>query len=251
MISVCLASYNGEKYIYDQVASILVQLMPEDELIISDDSSTDKTIDILRNFNDSRIRIYHHQSVGRPTENFQNALIRAKGEIIFLADQDDVWLDGKYEIMKALLSTYDMVLSNSILVDEDLNILNNSFFDFHKSAKGVLRNAVRNSYFGSCMAFKRNILDYALPFPSTVEIGHDIWLGLISEIVGNVHFLHQPLILYRRHNETVTPHGMGKSKRPLFVKLWSRVVVLKYVLAFYIKYLINGKRVSINHYTNV
>ncbi|HMI00860.1 MAG TPA: glycosyltransferase family 2 protein [Pedobacter sp.] len=249
--SVCMATYNGEKYIYDQIKSILDQLRSDDELIISDDQSKDHTISIIESFNDPRIKLFLHKNVGRPTENFQNALEKAEGEIIFLADQDDVWIEGKYEKMRKLLKTYDLVLSNSILVDEDLKVLNSSFFHYHGSAKGVVRNAIKNSYFGSCMAFRKGLLQYALPFPSTLEIGHDIWLGLVAEMTGNVYFTNEAMILYRRHGSTVTPHGIGKSKRSLFVKLWSRIIVLKYVLKFYLKYLKHARRISVHNNTNV
>lgn len=251
MVSVCLACYNGEKFILAQIESILFQLRAEDELIISDDGSNDLTLEIIVKIGDPRIKIYHHKSAGRPTENFQNALRKANGNIIFLSDQDDVWLEGKYDHMIKLLENNLLVLSNSILVDENLDVLNSSFFNFHGSAKGVIRNAIKNSYFGSCMAFQRKLLSYALPFPPTIEIGHDVWLGLIAEIVGKVYFTEKPLILYRRHDSTVTPHGIGKSSRSLVIKLWSRVVVLKYVLFFYVKYLFNGKRISVHRDTNV
>jgi glycosyltransferase involved in cell wall biosynthesis len=246
-----MASYNGERFIAEQIKSILSQINADDELVISDDQSKDQTISIIKSFNDPRIKLYIHESAGRPTENFQNALYKSTGDIIFLSDQDDVWLKGKYEQMLLKLETHDLVLSDSILVDENLNTLNISFFAYHGSKKGVLRNAVKNSYFGSCMAFKKELLQFALPFPATREIGHDIWIGLVAEMVGKVHFTDKPLILYRRHEDAVTPHGFGHSNRSLAVKLLSRVVVLKYVLKFYLKYLINGKRISVHNHTNV
>lgn len=251
MVSVCMASYNGEEFIHEQIKSILNQLKPEDELIISDDGSTDHTLKIIAEFNDPRIHVYDHPSTGRPTENFEYALERASGEFIFLSDQDDLWLEGKYEMMIKLLSSCDLVLSNSVLVDEQLNTIHPSFFNFHGSAKGIIRNVIKNSYFGSCMAFRKELLNYALPFPASREIGHDVWLGLIAEMVGKVCLTEQPLILYRRHAAAVTPHGMGKSKRSLFVKLLGRVIMFKYVFIFYIKYLLNGRRLSVYHNSNV
>jgi glycosyltransferase involved in cell wall biosynthesis len=250
-VSVCMATYNGEKFIYSQIRSILDQLQPNDELVISDDQSDDQTINVIKSFNDPRIKIFPHESSGRPTENFQNALEKATGDLVFLSDQDDIWIEGKYDKMLESLKSCDLVLSNSALVDQELNIISNSFFKYHGSAKGVIRNAIKNSYFGSCMAFRRVLLDFALPFPPTKEIGHDIWLGLVGEMVGEVKFIHEPLILYRRHDATVTPHGIGKSSRSLTIKLWSRVIVLKFILVFYIKYLLNGRRISVHHHTNV
>ena len=95
MISVCIATYNGARYIAEQLASILKQLSAEDEVVVSDDGSTDGTIDIVRSLNDRRIRIVDGPRRHSPTLNFEWALRNAKGEYIFLADQDDVWLEDK------------------------------------------------------------------------------------------------------------------------------------------------------------
>jgi len=236
MVSVCMATYNGSQYIYEQVSSILNQLNATDELIVSDDGSTDNTVAIINSFNDARIKVYLNKSSGRPTENFQNALIRAKGEFIFLSDQDDIWIDTKYDKLKNLLLIYDLVVSDSIVVDENLNKLIPSFFDYHGSKKGVLRNAIKNSYFGSCMAFRRKVLKYALPFPMSREIGHDVWIGLVAEMTGKVFFYNEALILYRRHSSAVTSHAIGKSKRSIFKKVSGRLVMLQHVINFYIKY---------------
>ena len=107
MISVCMATYNGERYIKRQIDSILYQLGEDDELIISDDGSTDRTLEIIKKYNDSRIKIYEHikkaelskvkklRNFYYATSNFENALIHSRGEYIFLADQDDIWESEK------------------------------------------------------------------------------------------------------------------------------------------------------------
>ena len=84
MISVCIATYNGEKYIKEQMISILKQLSEKDEIIISDDSSTDRTIEIIENIKDSRIKILKNRKFSQPSLNFENALKSSKGDIIFL-----------------------------------------------------------------------------------------------------------------------------------------------------------------------
>ena len=90
MISVCMATYNGEKYIQEQIDSILCQLSKDDELVISDDHSTDATCDIIKSYNDRRIKLFLNELAKGVTHNFENALLHSKGDIIFLADQDDV-----------------------------------------------------------------------------------------------------------------------------------------------------------------
>ena len=89
MISVCMATYNGEKYLREQVGSILTQLGENDELVVSDDGSTDSTIDILKSYNDPRIKIFINTGRHGVNSNFENALRHADGDYIFLSDQDD------------------------------------------------------------------------------------------------------------------------------------------------------------------
>ena len=116
MISVCIATYNGEKYIMDQVSSILPQLSEEDEIIVSDDGSSDKTLEILDSFSDSRIKVFTHIKEANPffkgaksiyaTSNFENALSKCNGDIIFLSDQDDVWYPDKVKTCLDLMNKY-------------------------------------------------------------------------------------------------------------------------------------------------
>ena len=101
MLSVCLATYNGSKYIKGQIESILPQLSPEDELIVSDDASTDETSNTVLSINDNRIRLVTNESVHGITGNFENAINLAKGDYVFLSDQDDKWLPNKVELFMA------------------------------------------------------------------------------------------------------------------------------------------------------
>lgn len=107
MISVCMATYNGGRFIKEQIDSILPQLSQYDELIVSDDGSTDRTLEIIASYKDERIKVFHHQKTGNKyyptlkvcysTNNFENALKQAKGDYIFLCDQDDIWEKNKVE----------------------------------------------------------------------------------------------------------------------------------------------------------
>ena len=99
MISVCMATHNGGKYIKEQIDSILVQISNEDELIISDDSSTDDTVEIIKKIKDKRIKLFENNKFFSPNLNFENALLHSKGDIIFLSDQDDIWKKDKVKIM--------------------------------------------------------------------------------------------------------------------------------------------------------
>ena len=240
MNSVCMATYNGEKYVGEQIRSILAQINEEDELVISDDGSTDNTLKCIGEIKDNRIRVLHN-STRYFRDNYENALRAAKGDIIFLSDQDDVWMEGKYRRCVKELETADLVCTNSQLADEHLNVYCPDFFSVYHSGKGILKNAMNNTYYGACMAFRRTLLDQALPFPPTREIGHDIWLGLVAEMTGTVRFIDTPYLLYRRHRQNVTSveNLWHRSKRPLWKKIMNRFVVLYYIGNFYIRY---GKR---------
>lgn len=234
MNTVCIATYNGEKYIAEQLQSILAQIAMDDEVVVSDDGSTDRTCEIVESFHDARIRLLHNDS-HHFKWNFIHALKHAQGEYVFLSDQDDVWMEGKYDTCCRLLETYDLVVTDSIVTDELLNELEPSFFRFYHSGTGLLKNAVQNTYFGACMAFRRSLLQRAFPFPKTNEVGHDIWLGLVAEMTGKPYFLPQPFLLYRRHQAALTTLSgpvLKRSNRSLLVKLWSRVVVLWEVVKY-------------------
>lgn len=235
MISVCMATYNGERFLEEQMRSILDQLGSTDELIISDDGSTDNTVEIIKSFQDNRIRFFtgNYKNV---IKNFENALSKARGDIIFLADQDDVWLEAKVNKVKSLLTAYDLVVTDSYIVDERLRIIHPSFFEHFNSKKGILKNVLKSTYFGSCMAFRASLLKFALPFPDTKEIGHDLWLGLVGEMTGKVIFVKDPMIQYRRHGETFTAAGTGKSGRSLITKMKGRMIMFSEIIQFYIKY---------------
>lgn len=243
-VSVCMATYNGEKYIAEQLQSILDEIDENDEVIISDDYSTDTTIDIVSSFKDSRIKVYYNKNAKGYTSNFENALSKASGDLIFLSDQDDVWLPGKYKEIVAQLLTYDLVVTNSTVTDENLNIINDSFFSIYKSGTGILKNTICNTYYGSCMAFNRKVLNFSLPFPKNKEVGFDIWIGFVAEIIGKVKFVEKSFLLYRRSKTTVTELGslLSRSKNSLYFKIYKRIVILVNISMFILKYKLKLKK---------
>lgn len=208
MISVCIPTYNGENYIEQQILSILSQLKENDEIIISDDSSTDKTLNIINSINDKRIKVIHHLKnkqhfpFSYTTSNIENALRYAKGDYIFLCDQDDVWLKNKIELFLQSFNKYNIILSDCSITDYDLNILVHSKMKFENVHTGILRNLYKCGYLGCCMAFKKELLKYILPIPHTVP--HDLWIGIIGKYYGNFGIIQQPTMLYRRHDKNVS-----------------------------------------------
>lgn len=233
MISVCIATFNGEKYIKQQLDSILLQLGADDEVIISDDDSKDNTRLIIAEFVDSRIKVIRNPFRG-VVSNFENAIKHATGDYIFLADQDDVWVDNKVEsVLKDFSQGYDLILSDCTMFDSATGkILHESFFTFNKSKRGVLKNILRNSYIGCCMAFNREVRQKILPFPKNIPM-HDSWIGIMSELYFNVYFDPRKLIKYRSHSENASFTSSGKSEYKLIKKLsfrWSLIysIVINY-----------------------
>ena len=220
MISVCLATYNGEKYIRQQLESILSQLSDSDEVIISDDGSTDLTLKIIEDFKDKRIKTFKNNKNHGINGNFENALNCAAGDFIFLSDQDDVWLPNKVKNCISYLKENDCIVHDGYITDENLVIQSNGILNGIK-LNGFFRNLCRNNYTGCCMAFKRNVLKTILPFPKSKYFYHDQWIGLLCELKFKVLFIREKLIYFRRHGEN-TSTVTKKSKRSLFTKIISR-----------------------------
>lgn len=222
MISVALAAYKGEKYIEQQILSILPQLSHDDELIVSDDKPGGQTEHIVRRLMLDDPRITYVEGRGKGVvANFTNAIRYCKGDYIFLCDQDDVWLDGKVRrVMQAFENGADLVLHNAYITDENLNITDYSFFAKRGSKKGFFRNIVKNSYMGCCMAFSRKLLKRIMPIPRYIPM-HDQWIGLLGEVYGKVELIDVPLIYYRIHGGNVTG-GETTLKQKLY---WRRYLV--------------------------
>ena len=239
MISVCIASYNGEKYIGKQIESIVEQLGGDDELIVSDDGSTDATREVVASFADSRIKLIDHSS-HRPkrvkyafeyvTHNFDYALRHTRGDLIFLADQDDVWHSDKiHDTIDAFRREGCLLMLHDCrLIDNVGEVINDSYFRSNKSARGIVRNIIKCSYLGCCMAFDRRLLGKALPMPDA-SVPHDIWLGLLAEYYGKVYFHHDTLIDYRRH-DTNTSSAANVSQFSLVDKVAYRAAIVSSLL---------------------
>ncbi len=235
MISVCMATYNGEKYLAEQLKSILSELTADDEVIISDDNSSDGTLSVIASLNDPRVKVYVNrkyeqgQKVNKIVKNFENALRHAKGDYIFLSDQDDIWKKGRVSRVTPLFKENELVVCDCQIIDGNGVEVSPSLFRQLKSKRGFFKNLYRNTYVGCSMAFTRKLLEYALPFPEDIPM-HDSWIGMNADIAGfNVCFLGEPLIAYRRHNNNMSSSS-EKSRRPLLRRLSDRFILLFYLL---------------------
>lgn len=208
MISVCMAVKNGASYIGAQIDSILCQLGAHDELVVSDDHSTDDSLEIVGRFDDPRIKVFSSPRYGA-TQNFENALSRSSGEFIFLADQDDIWHPKKISTMLKFLGDFDLVVCDCSLVNERLEVISNSFFEQKGSSRGFLKNLLSNSYMGCCMGFRRRVIQKALPIPA--DTAHDLWIGMVSEIHFKTFFLEESLMMHRIHDSNASTSGRAST----------------------------------------
>ena len=226
-ISVCMATHNGAPYLKEQIDSILLQLKENDELVISDDGSTDDTLEILQTYH-HRIKILPPQKFDNPIKNFEYALDHCQGDLIFLADQDDIWYPEKMQAMTEALHDCELVVCDCRLVDQDLNVIAPSFFEMNRSGQGLINNFIKSSFVGCCMAFHRKVLLKAIPFPDQIFM-HDQWIGLIAQKYFKVTFIPQILVDHRRHSKNFSTTG-SVSKNSLGKKLISRVKLAKMLL---------------------
>lgn len=222
MISVCIATYNGERYIEEQLRSVLRQLEDGDEVIISDDGSTDHTLDVLNSFADKRVKVYGNSIHCGVTNNFSNAIVHSSGDYIFLCDQDDVWKDNKVKQCMEILQHADLVLHDMEFMDAEGHEMGMNAFSFRRPGKGVLYNLYKNSFTGCCMAFRREVLKYVMPIPLSVPM-YDQWIGMLVSYYGRVELITDSLICYRRHDRNVTGNGEQKSRLPLWRQMMNRL----------------------------
>ncbi len=229
-VSIVMATYNGDTYIFEQMQSILKQLGDEDEVIVSDDHSSDATASLIQGLADRRIRVVKPPMPQGPIFNFDHGLAHARGSIVVLSDQDDVWLPGRLAVIRDYFSksphTYDLLVLDSEVVDESLQTIEPSVFNLLNAGVGLLKNIYRNTYIGCHMAFKRALLDVATPFPRRIPM-HDVWLGLASELVGQVTFRPGRSMLFRRTGKNYT-----KSKYPWHTRITWRLNLVAALLRF-------------------
>lgn len=237
-ISVCMASYNGADFIEVQIRSILMQLGSGDELIVVDDASSDSTARVIVDLQDPRIVLVVNSVNRGHVRAFESSLSLARGEIILLADQDDVWAPGRVDVMQGLL------LSASVCAT--------SFTEFPAIRGGVTRGfkgqrVARSSvvyklltgggaYFGCAMGMNASMLNVILPIPQWVE-AHDHWLALSGAVCGGVAESSDITVFRRLHGGNLTP----RTSRPIARRILSRLHMVRSLVVLRIRRLKCGR----------
>ena len=221
--SVAMAAYNGGRYLPEQIDSILDQLGQNDELIVSYDISSDNTLDILDDYaaHDPRVKIFKNTKPGI-VGNFNNAISKCTKDIVFISDQDDIWMPGKREVMREVLnaSHADLAIHNVVHIDSEGNVISGPLFQEYGIRAGLLRNFAKPRYSGCCMAFPASTKRIIWPMPDSV-VNYDHWIGFVCEALGNIVFVDDILLHHRLHGDNATV-----SRRPLGVVLQQRMNLL-------------------------
>lgn len=212
-VSVALGVFNGEMYITEQVESILNQSLPVDELIVSDDASSDASVsivqDIIKNTrSETTITLVINEENAGYTKNFERAISHCSGDLIFLSDHDDVWDPAKVEeVVNVFQKDPDvsMVYHDAEYADPSLHPLGRTVFEqrpYLSRERGAREMIRRPGVKGCCMAFTARVKDAAVPF--VPDLGKDVWLVYIASALGRIVPLPRCLILYRRHEGTLS-----------------------------------------------
>lgn len=226
MIVVCVAAYNGERFISQQINSILASPLVT-RVIVSDDGSFDGTVAVLKSIDDRRLTLLRGPGQGL-IRNFEFLLQQVTEDYVFLSDQDDVWDSKKVQIALERLQSVDLVVSDCLVVDENLSTIHPSFFGLRNSGPGIVKNISRNTYLGCCMAFRSEVLKYVMPFPVNLPM-HDWWIGLSVEMLGRVAFIDEKLVFYRRHGKNVSSTA-EPSNHPWRIRVKWRLWLVYYLV---------------------
>lgn len=235
-ISVCMAAYNGERYIIAQLQSILSQLSDEDEVIVVDDASRDHTCEKVRSLKDVRVRLIQHEANQGISRTFEDAIRAASGRILFLSDQDDLWDPRKVSIMmEAFKSNPEVTLiaTDNALIDENGALISSSYFTGRGGFQaGLWANLVRSRFGGCTMAFRAEVIGDFLPLPHAYAVLHDLWIGVRNSLAGHkALYIPESLVLSRRHSATAT----GRKPLSLRTRLRNRVHLLLALMEFRIR----------------
>jgi len=201
LISIAMATYNGEKYLEEQLDSIYAQSYKNIEVVVTDDCSTDKTVEILEQYSKSHgLKYFVNEKNLGFVKNFEKAITLCKGEYIALSDQDDIWETNKIYTLYHQIEDTLLIHSDALLIDESGELIASSYT---QNSHKVLRRDIIEYFFnndatGCTMMFSRKLLSAVLPIPENV-ISHDWWIAIQAKRQGRITYLPEGLIRYRQH----------------------------------------------------
>lgn len=233
MISVALCTYNGEKYLPEQLESISQQSMPVNELVVCDDGSSDDTLKILQEFAEKApfsLRVFQNETNLGSTKNFEKCISLCQGEIILLCDQDDRWRSDRVEKQVGYLREHpevDAVFCNARIMDDASQTAQSTIWqevEFTESSQrrwkaGKAHEILFGGFVvtGATLALRRFSLERLVPFPVHIpRLIHDAWIALALSLEGKIQFIDEPLVFYRLHDGQQV--GFGSPMEPVSFK---------------------------------
>lgn len=218
ILSVALCTFNGEKFIQQQIDSILNQTFLVNEIIICDDASDDGTLNILNRYKKKYpdvIKLFKNNISLGTVKNFEKAISLTKGDLIFLADQDDIWRNNKVEIMSNFFKDNlkcKLLFTNGLLIDKNGDSMNSTLwdkwnFDNHirhiwKNNENAFKDLIinHNKITGATICFHKSLKKNCIPIEIPNGYWHDAWFGLHASAQNGLMFNEQLLINYRIHD---------------------------------------------------
>jgi glycosyltransferase involved in cell wall biosynthesis len=212
LVSVVMATYNGERFLEEQLDSVINQTYPAIEIIVIDDGSTDGTPGILKKYasRHSNIKLYFSEANLGYIKNFERGCRFATGAYVSFCDQDDVWRLDKTTLLMNAIGDCPMIYCDNELVDEALNSLHQKHSDLKKLQHfdNCLYFATDNCVGGHALIMKKEIFIYADPFP--VEMPYDVWCAFVATFYGGIQYLDEPLVKWRQHSNNTTAFSKTK-----------------------------------------
>ncbi|QKJ64803.1 glycosyltransferase family 2 protein [Flavobacterium sp. M31R6] len=218
-LSVALCTYNGGKFLSEQLKSILSQSLSVDEIIICDDCSVDNTIELIHFYQDKYpglIHLYQNKKSLGTIKNFEKAISITTGDLIFLADQDDVWHSNKVDIMQSFFENNKkckLLFTDATLIDGEGIGLNSTLWGkwgFNEELRGLWKNNVlafkdliinKNKITGATICFHKSLKENILPIDLPYGYWHDAWFGIHASAIEGLMFIEDVLIDYRIHDD--------------------------------------------------
>lgn len=214
LISIALATYNGSKYLREQLDSILAQSMEKFEVIVCDDCSTDDTLQILQEFasKDSRFKVFSNKSNLGFKKNFEHILSFCNGEFIAFCDQDDIWEPNHLETLYKNIGDNDCIGANSLIIDENGMSQNKTLLEYWpihimpKNGKELFQHELYSNVIqGTASLIRASLIKQALPIPDNVKY-HDYWFALVAGLNEKCKYIGDVVLKYRRHSNNASEY---------------------------------------------
>jgi glycosyltransferase involved in cell wall biosynthesis len=253
LVSIAIATYNGEKFLTEQLDSIYNQTYKNIEVVVCDDCSADNTVEILEEYKQRYgLKYFVNEKNLGYIKNFEKVISLCSGEYIAFSDQDDIWLSEKIEILFNEISNYSLIHTNAELIDEKGNSLNNTLYSRLFKELGLKPAILLNDFDkkesvqGCTCMFSKEVLKKAVPFKLTTKFAHDYWIALVSSKMNGIKYVDKCLVKYRLHENNAV--GINKcSKRIKRLKFYEKHFPFLYSIAKYFKKVINHLLIEITY----